>query len=144
MSWGTKITIVFSLFVAGILVMVFKASRQQVDLVVPDYYEQELKYQDRIDEINRAAQLSEAVKFDMNNSSIEILFPREMYGTNTKAIVWLYCVANKTKDIKKSIETKNGKITLPFSQYNKGLHEIKLQWVANGISYYKEQKIFIQ
>ena len=43
MSWGTKILIVFILFVGGILFMVIKSSIQKTDLVTTDYYAKELK-----------------------------------------------------------------------------------------------------
>ena|SRR6218665_539603 len=145
MSWGVKITIVFSLFVAGILVMVFKASKQNIDLVVPDYYEQELKYQGRIDEINRTNALSGKVECTVKGNAVEIKLPAEMQQQPVEADVWLYCIADKSRDVQKKLTSHNGLLVLPFTAYNKGRHEIKLQWKTGGKeSYYYEQKIFIQ
>ena len=145
MSWGAKITVVFSLFVAGILVMVFKASRQNIDLVVPDYYEQELKYQGRIDEIKRTALLSGKVECEVKEGKVEIRLPKEMQAQHIEAAAWLYCVADQGKDIEKKLSTENGMLSLPFGPYNRGLHEVKLQWTAaDRQTYYFEQKIFIQ
>ena len=50
MNWGYKILMVYVIFIAGILLLVFKSSSQNQDLVTEDYYEQELKYQQKIDE----------------------------------------------------------------------------------------------
>jgi hypothetical protein len=53
MSWGTKIAFLYLSFATMIGVMVYKSVTQSVDLVAPNYYEQELKYQDKIDGINK-------------------------------------------------------------------------------------------
>ena len=52
MNWGYKIMIVYLVFVAGIAVMVYNSAMQNIDLVTPDYYAKELKYQEKIDETN--------------------------------------------------------------------------------------------
>jgi hypothetical protein len=50
LSWGYKIMFVYIAFVAGMGFLVFKASSQKFDLVTKDYYDQELKYQQVIDQ----------------------------------------------------------------------------------------------
>ena len=55
MNWGYKILLVFAVFVAGILFLVYKSSNQKMDLVTTDYYEKELKYQQKIDAMDKVA-----------------------------------------------------------------------------------------
>ena len=43
MNWGYKIVLVYIVFITGIVTLVYKSSAQNQDLVVNDYYEQELK-----------------------------------------------------------------------------------------------------
>ena len=57
LSWGYKIAFVYIIFVAGIGFLVFKASSQKFDLVTKDYYDQELKYQEVIDQAANTAML---------------------------------------------------------------------------------------
>lgn len=144
MNWGVKITIVFSLFVAGMLFMVFKSARQNMDLVVPDYYEQELKYQNVIDATIRTSALSDQVRCRQKNDSLLIVFSNEMNNNLVKAEVWLYCIADKKKDDKKIFTTSNALIGMPLKPANKGLHEVIVNWQMNGLTYYHKQKIFIQ
>lgn len=144
MNWGTKIVIVFFVFVSGMLFMVFKSAQQNTDLVVPDYYEQELKYQDVIDATARTQALSGVVICKVNNDSIDIVFPKDMHGKEMNGEVWLYCIADKKKDLKKTFSINETNFAMPFNILNKGLHEVKINWEANGKSYYHEQKIFIQ
>ncbi len=144
MNWGKKILLVYIVFVAGILFLVYKSSVQNQDLVTPDYYEQELKYQEKIDETERANALSTEIKFKVSDRNIHIDFPEEMKGIPLNAEVLLYCIADKSKDINKRLATEIGIISFDVPAENKGMHELKISWVANGISYYNQQKIFIQ
>lgn len=144
MNWGYKILTVYIIFVAGILFLVFKSSFQNQDLVVPDYYEQELKFQQRIDETERANALSTDVKYVIRGKEIIIIFPPEMKGITVSAHVLLYCTADKSKDLEQDQTTKDGEIKLALPPANKGLYELKINWAANAKTYYYGQKIFIQ
>lgn len=144
MNWGNKIVVVFIVFVAGMLFMVIQSARQNMDLVVPDYYEQELKYQDVIDATLRTRAFSTAVACHIHQDSIDILFPAEMEGKELKGEVWLYCVADKNKDLKKNFSITTLNFAVQLGVLNKGLYEIKINWQAAGQTYYHEQKIFIQ
>jgi hypothetical protein len=141
MNWGTKIMIVFGLFVSGILYMVFKAGSHNMDLVTTDYYEQELKYQQTIDAVERTNALSTQVICKVNGSNIDILFPSEMKGKPLVADVWLYCISDKTRDLKKQFTSTDGIVSMPFLPSNKGVHEVKISWQFNGETYYHNQKI---
>ena len=143
MNWGNKIILVFAVFVSGILYMVFKAGSYNTDLVTTDYYEQELVYQQTIDAVERTNALTSQVNCIVSGEHIEIQFPVEMNNEALDADVWLYCIADKQKDIKKKFSTIEGKIAMPFLPDNKGLHEIKLNWVSKGQTYYYKQKILL-
>ena len=144
MNWGYKIVLVFAVFISGILYLVVSSFSQNSDLVATDYYEQELKYQTTIDATVRANALSEKVKCIVENDTLFISFPPEMETLKLNAEVWLYFIADKKKDIKKTIETSQGKTFIPLTAANKGLHDVKINWVAAGKEYYYEQKIFLQ
>ncbi len=144
MNWGYKILTVYIIFIAGILFLVYKSSTQNQDLVIQDYYEQELKYQERIDETERANALSASIKYEITNDELVIYFPEEMKNIELNAHILLYCPADKNKDIQRDISTKNGCMKMPLPPANKGLHELKINWKANDLNYYYEHKIFIQ
>jgi hypothetical protein len=144
MNWGYKIILGYVVFVSGIVFMVVKSSMQNTDLVTPDYYEQELKYQTVIDATLRANNLSSLVKCSVANDSLLIQFPPEMKNAALKADLWLYCIANKKRDVRKTLQTTEGIIQLPLTAINKGMHDVKLNWQVAGKTYYYEQKIFLQ
>ena len=144
MNWGYKIILVFAVFISGILYLVVSSFSQNTDLVATDYYEQELQYQTIIDATERANALSEKVICSVNRDTMFITFPAEMKNIKLNAEVWLYFIADKKKDIKKTIETSEGKTFLPLPAANKGMHDVKIKWLAAGMEYYYEQKIFLQ
>jgi hypothetical protein len=143
-NWGYKIAAVYLVFVAGIMYLVVQSSRQQVDLVTPDYYAQELKYQDRIDESQRAAALSEQLQFSVDNSVLSIKFPTEFAGKSITGNVLLYCPANKDNDISRSITVADGKMNITLPEKNKGAHELQVSWEVEGVKYYFGKTLFIQ
>ncbi len=143
MNWGNRIVLVIILFVSGILFMVFKAGTFNTDLVATDYYEQELQYQKVIDAGKRTSNLKSEVKINVLNKGIEILLPEEMKGNLVKANIWLYCVADKTKDRKKKMQSSDGELFMETLPENKGAYEIKLDWESEGISYYFKEKLIL-
>ena len=143
-NWGYKIAAVYLVFVAGIMYLVVQSSRQQVDLVTPDYYAQELKYQDRIDESHRADALSEQLQFSIENNVLSIKFPSEFAGKSITGSVLLYCPANKDNDISRSITVSEGSMNITIPEKNKGAHELQVAWEVEGVKYYFGKSLFIQ
>lgn len=143
MNWGTKIILIFAVFVSGILFMVLKAGRYNMDLVTTDYYEQELKYQHIIDAVERTNALTTKITCSVSGRQIDIQFPAEMKNEQLDADVWLYCVADKKRDLRKKFSTLEGKLAMPILPENNGLHEIKLSWASKGQTYYYTQKIIL-
>ena len=136
--------LVYIIFIAGILFLVFKSSSQKVDLVTENYYEQELKYQEKIDEAKRAQSLSSPLKYDLNENRLTIFFPNEMKGVKLNAQALVYYAADETKDKTYSLSTVNAKLIISLPVNDKGMYQLKMDWVAGSISYYSEYKFFIQ
>jgi hypothetical protein len=143
MNWGTKILIVYVVFISGILLMVFKSSTQKTDLVTTDYYAKELKYQEKIDEMNRVSALSAPVEYVIKDNSIIIQFPKDFAGKKLVGEAVLYCPSDENKDIKKSFSVQDGLLQLDIPAANNGLYELHLSWQDGEVTYYFEKKIFI-
>ncbi len=139
-NWGTKIAIVYLLFVAGILFLVMQSSRQKIDLVTPDYYEQEIKYQERIDQSKRADALTGKLTVDRSGDSLTLRFPEEMAEKALRGNVWIYYPADESLDVKTSFETRNGQhlLVLPANGDRTGMFIVKTGWNSEGIEYYTE------
>jgi hypothetical protein len=124
--------------------LVVRASQQNIDLVTPDYYAQELKYQDRIDESNRAASLSEQLQFSVEHHVLTIKFPSEFAGKTITGNVLLYCPSNKENDISRTITVANNTMNITIPEKNSGAHELQVSWEVDGVKYYFGKSLFIQ
>ena len=143
LNWGYKITIFYILFVVGIVYLVVQASRQQVDLVTTDYYSEEVKYQDRIDETKNAQSLSAPIKTTITQGVLTLEFPAELSGKEIKGDVLIYCPSDQKKDLSRNIVTENNLMKISLPEQNKGFHKIKVKFNADGINYYFEKNLTI-
>ncbi len=142
LSWGYKIMFVYILFVAGMGFLVFKASSQNFDLVTKDYYEQELKYQDIIDQSANAAKLSAPLVVERSSGQLTINFPAEMKGKQKSIDFYLYYPADAKRDFRKLADVRENEFTQPLPETMSGNYELKLLWEVDGIKYYFEKKLF--
>ncbi|MFZ1783915.1 MAG: FixH family protein [Ferruginibacter sp.] len=143
MNWGTKILIVYLAFVAGIVFMVFTSSTQKTDLVTTDYYAKELKYQDKINEMNRVSGLSAPVTYVLKGDELIIEFPRDFNGKKLTGEVVLYCPSDENKDFKQSFSLQDDLLKMKIPAGSNGLYQLQLTWQDGGVVYYFEKKIFI-
>jgi hypothetical protein len=142
-SWGYKILIMYSLFVAGILTMVFLSSQQNRDLVSDDYYAEELAYQHVIDQSAHTASLSSPVEITQSETILMINFPSEFDDIISKGKWILYYAADIKKDVKGTFEVRNGFVNIKVPTGAYGLYLLKIEWASKGISYYYEKQLHL-
>ena len=142
MSWGTKIAFLYLSFATMIGVMVYKSVTQSVDLVAPNYYEQELKYQDKIDGINNLRAESKAIIITQGENSISFNFLKEM-GV-PKGHILFFKPDNAASDIETEIKTDNeGVQTIDTKALTKGTYLVKIDWKIGDKKFFKEERISI-
>ena len=143
MSWGNKLVIVFIVFAALILTMVYKAVNTKFELVTKDYYKDELRYQDKIDGVNNANKLS-SVSVSQDSSALVVELPKEMKGLKTEGDIWFYCSNDETKDKKLPLQVdESGKQFIAKNKMSKGNYLMKLTWKSGGNTYYSEQLLTV-
>jgi hypothetical protein len=141
MNWGHKIIIVFTLFAAGILTMVTKSMHTRIDLVTPDYYGEELKYQQVIDGRTQALNLSSPVMISQQANTITLAFPKEMQDVPLSGNVLFYRASDSGQDI--TVPVNSGMLTVDKNRLHKGSYKVQLQWQANGKRYYQENAVMV-
>jgi hypothetical protein len=141
-NWGVRIAILYCSFVALIIFLVFRSSSEKVDLVSQDYYKQELAFQDKLDQINRANSLPQPVRWEVTDHSFIISFPATM--NVTKGEIYLMRPSDKALDVKFAIKLDvNGKQSISKEQITPGAYKVMLSWEAEGEKYYKEGVIYL-
>ena len=143
MNWGKKILFFYLLFVAGIAFLVVKSMSQNEDLVTDDYYKQELKFQDKIDQSERTRQLKDSVKIITSNDNLTIKFPDDFKGHGIKGNIHVYCPNDEKLDKIQNFNIEDDNLNVEVSYPYHGLRTLKIEWEVDALSYYNEQKIFL-
>jgi hypothetical protein len=141
-SWGTKIFIGYTLFVIGILFLVFKANQQSFDLVTENYYEAELKYQEVIDQKGRTAELSAPPKITHTVAAVSVQLPSEFTNRQVTGEIYLYRASDASKDIRQPFSTSEGFYQINLGRELSGSYEIKLSWQSGGKTFLHESRVF--
>lgn len=144
MNWGYKIIIVFIVFATGMLTMVTKSLRTKIDMVTPDYYKEELKYQQVIDGKQNAFKLSAPVSISQPSSAVVLTFPSEMRDTGLKGQLTFYRPSDAGKDINVPLKIdSSGQQLVDKQLFTRGLYKVKVQWSMHDQPFYMEEVITI-
>lgn len=141
MNWGLKIVLLYGGFVVLIMTLVIASSKQNVDLVSDDYYEQELAYQDVIDASKNQSVLSSPLSIHADESALTIEFPKEHTQQSIKGNVHFYSPINELWDKKIDIDTKDGSLIVAREELVNTRYKVKVNWKVNDKNYYQESEI---
>jgi hypothetical protein len=137
-NWGKGIVLVYSLFVLGILYLVYQSKQQKLDLVYDDYYAQELMFQNQIDATQRAEDAGVKPSLVREKGGVFLLIPSAK-GIQVSGTLKAYCASDKSKDqLMRLNQTTAGLWRLPVLGLKSGLYTFKIKWKQLGESYYSE------
>lgn len=143
-NWGWGIAAAYTSFALLVLFMAYKSTQNKVELVTPDYYAQELKYQERINQIENSRKLQTPLAWEVNGKQVVLSFPSEA-GENATAKVLFYKANNSTKDVTISAAADaDGKCVLASEKLEAGVYQMQIEWQANNTAYYTETTIKLQ
>lgn len=142
MNWGWKLTIVYVAFMAMILTLVVKSSREKVDLVTADYYAQELRYQERIDAISRTASLRPVVEAGFAEGYVEFLLPADHVSHIQSGTVRMYRPSDSALDRTYALSpSDSGAVRIADPSWKSGYYVLQAEWTADGKTYFYEKSI---
>jgi hypothetical protein len=144
-NWGHKLIAVFLAFGAMMSYMVYRSTKTNYDLVSPEYYKDEIAYQQVIDGSARANQLSGKPVIQQAGAVITIHFPGEMKNSGLKGSALFYCSSDARRDKKILLQTGPDAIQeIDSRQFVPGYYTVKLNWTTGNGNYYSEQPFLIQ
>lgn len=144
MSWGYRIAALYIGFVLLILFMVVMAMRQKIELVTPDYYAKELKFQQEIDAMNNASLLSANLQVELHSNTVLISFPEEFKGKSIQGNALMFRPSDSSLDISFPIElNEEGKMILQSEKFKTGLYKLTVKWNADDKNYQSEHTVVL-
>ena len=143
MNWGNKLILVFIGFAGLMATLVYKAVHTPFELVRKEYYQDELRYQDKIDGRANAALLS-AVSVTEAENALVIQLPKEMNGMALEGELWLYCKTAAARDIRLPLlPDAQGRVMIERKKLLANQYLLKLSWETADKKYYMEKEITI-
>jgi len=143
-NWGTGIFISYALFMFLAILAAVYFMNQEVDLVTDDYYQQEIKYQDQIDKIERTNALPEKPAIDFDGVGVKVSFPESLFKKNVTGKIHFYRPSNPAKDfdIPLNVNTEGFQL-ISTKKMETGFWRLKLNWKMEGNEYYSEKEIIL-
>jgi hypothetical protein len=142
-SWGLKLTLAYSSFVALILFMVISSSHQHFDLVSKDYYDAEIGYQKVIDAGKNQAQLSSPMLVHANSTSVIVELPEEFRNKALVGKVEFYSPVNAEWDRSYPIVVQENTISISRNALMNTRYKVKINCAVDSKNYYQETEIFL-
>ncbi|MBL7925223.1 MAG: FixH family protein [Bacteroidia bacterium] len=146
MNWGYRIILLYTGFIGGLLYLIYRCTQENIDLVAPNYYEQEIKYQEKIDQMNNSHQSGYRLQvlYNEREKVIEVSYPSGLESKTVKGEITLFRPDNSKLDLSLPVQPVNGKQRIPAAKLNKGYWRVQSNWSVGDIPLYQEEKIFIQ
>jgi hypothetical protein len=142
-NWGTGIAALYLGFVAMILTLVFMSTNQKVDLVTSQYYEEETKFQEKINKTNRANALEQPLVWKVNEEGVTITYPQQMTDQQVSGNIKLYCPANEKNDRSFAVMASNNRQLIPASKIPAGRYRLQIDWKNGSETYWNEDVIVV-
>jgi nitrogen fixation protein FixH len=144
--WPVSIITFFSIAILGCGTFIAFCSRHPADLITPNYYEEEVRYQGQIDRLTHTQQQASlaAASYDCTTKQITISLPEEQSHGNCSGRIQLYrpSAANLDRQVKLNLDSR-GRQSIDGSSLVPGLWKVRVTWTVDDHDYYIDQKIII-
>jgi len=141
MNFGKWIVVAFITFALYIAVLVVVCVRQDLNLVSKGYYRDELKYQQKLDQLNNANHLSHLPVIAIENGQAKISFGEDQHIQNGK--LKIERPSNEKLDRIFSLSPDQTIQEFNLGNWKPGLYRASVTWTMNNKEYYFEQQIIL-
>ena len=144
-NWGTGLVIFFILFVGTLAFVLYQSSQVHDSLVVKNYYDEDINYQQHYNKKQNTADLDIKVRaeYKKENKEVVLTFPTDSVSITSGKIL-LYNPYSEFSDVKYDFNL--GKETIykiPVDQIKPGRWKIKIDWKQGDKEYYQEEEILL-
>jgi hypothetical protein len=142
MNFGKWILVSFIAFALFIGTLVTICVRQDINLVAPDYYKQELAYQKQIERMQNANALGSLPKFEFVNSNLAISF--NDFSRINHGELKLFRPSDAQLDQTFEVHSSKDSVQIFDLEIPKrGMYKASLTWTMAGREYFVEETIYL-
>lgn len=143
-SWGTGIILAFVAFITFILGLVITMTTNKEldhDLVVEEYYKQELDFQNKLDKEQNALLLAENIRVEKVTEGLLVHFPADLDFSEIEGKVFLYRPSNKQLDFELPVSLSTHTLLVPDNRLVDGRWNIEIDWKYEKQSYFFQKEL---
>ena len=144
--WPVGLILFFIVFTTYIVGFVIFASSQKMDLVRADYYDQEIRFQQQIDRVQRSAPIlaNADIDYDRTGDFVTVRLPSVKYDDGGGTVAF-YRPSDASLDasVKLGLDP-HGSQSVSVHSLRAGLWKVRIQWKADGREYFFEKAIVIK
>ena len=142
--WPIGIIATFVIFICATISLVVVASSQRTDLVNSNYYEQEIRFQSRIDAAKRAQALGARFHYEAAAKQIILSLPVEHLAKGPTGSIQLYRPSASGMDKQFKLQlAADGIQTVSTATLKNGPWEIRVSWNVGGQEYFLQHKFIV-
>lgn len=142
--WPWSLVAFFAVFISAVIGFGIFAVRQNNDLVQPDYYEQEVRFQQQIDRVQRTQAFSQdvAVSFEPVTRSVRLSLPAAHAAKRPTGRIHFYRPSEAKLDFEVPVQLDAaGKQSVPGASLREGLWKVRVTWSVDGQEYYHDEAL---
>lgn len=144
--WPIALIAFFTVFIGLVASFITFAVNQKMDLVRPDYYEEEIRYQKQFDRIRRTQELGTEVgmKADAVGGELILRIPVGHVAGFGGGTLQLYRPSDAAQDRLIRLEPDAGGVQrVELRDLGEGLWRAKLRWSAGGEEFSLDEEVMI-
>lgn len=139
MKWIWGSFIFFALFIGT---LVFVAMKQEVSLVSKNYYEEELKHNDKMHRVSNANALEAKPELSFEGNKVKVSYAQFSQIENGKLTVQRPSKASLDYQFEVSTVSDSNQY-FELKNWEVGLYRVGFSWSANGRDYYFEKLLVL-
>ncbi len=143
--WPYSLVAFFVVAITGIATLVTIAVTHRSELVATDYYDQEMRFQKRVDQVKRTQPWEGRIAVGyLAGSGVQIHLPREHAALGASGTASLYRPSAEDDDrsIQLALDADGGQV-LPLRDLAGGLWKVRLQWKVADDEFFAERNLVV-
>jgi hypothetical protein len=144
--WPHAITAWFVVFASALAAWVTVALQQDVDLVRPDYYEEEIQFQRQLDQLNRTAAVGHdvSVLYHPADDEVTLRLPAGHAAQHPVGSIQFYRPSDAALDFDVPLAVEStGVQNIDASAVRSGHWRIRVRWTVAAREYFFEQQLVL-
>ncbi len=142
--WPYALLAFFALAILGTATLVYISVTNSSDLVAKDYYDQEMRYQGRLDQLRRTQPLEDRIGVEHSAGAVRLRLPKEHATGGASGTVALYRPSSAEADKSYTLALDaEGRQALPATDLGTGLWKVRIHWKVGTEEYFSERNLVL-